>query len=118
MEENAELCKFTREIIEFRKRHPILAGPPDENVSVEWCAESGHTLNPDSKALALVMRPARGEHILVLFNAATITENFKIPAAPGCSWRLALQTSSARPIECCADTGIDIPAVSLAVFVA
>jgi len=96
---NQELFRFARELIAFRKAHPVLSREefytPEE---VSWFNASG--LSPDWSApdpvLSCVIHDAKatGDALCLLANAAEERVEFRIPPPPlGRSWRRVIDTA-------------------------
>ena len=100
VEENADLVRFARTLIEYRKVEPTLrresflqgvARKPGELPDVSWYDLSGETVcwDNDEKTLTCLLRAvgdaeghSSGRHILILFNAEDQNLEFVLPLNP------------------------------------
>ncbi len=123
MEENRDLLRFTREMIRFRQRHPVLrkgsffAGAAHGGISAPDIAWHGHHVNepdwtPSSRSIAMLINgeyagltgDASDNDLYVIFNAAGSDRVFDIPEAPsGKGWRVAVDTAKDSPEEIYSD---------------
>lgn len=115
LETNADLLRFTRELIAFRKRHTALRYPlhPGDRGAGRYLEVTWHgpvAWQPDwsheSRTLAFMLRGANGdvtrrEDVLyVALNMDHRTHSFGLPAAPtGTRWHVAINTGAASPEE-------------------
>jgi glycogen operon protein len=119
VEENAELVRFCRSLIAFRRRQPtvrrtyFLSGQPvdtNELPDVNWFSPLGTAVdwsNGDRAFTCLLTAPGpvedkeqNGRDVLMLFNAAPESHDFLLPAivkARGVRWRLFLDTAADTP---------------------
>ena len=110
----AELHQFIRRAIALRRRHPGLrrvqffhgdrgdGNPPD----IVWFGPNGEAPDWDGgDSLGCLLSGAR-EHtgarhtddtLALLFNAATVPVQFRIPSSEGRAWRIVLSTETKRP---------------------
>jgi glycogen operon protein len=102
LEKHAEIHRFTRGMIAFRRAHAVLRREDfytDEEI--KWFAPIGDT--PDwadqrQKSFACLIRGQSEPDLFILFNADTIPVDFSIPALPsGKIWRLAVDTFRPAP---------------------
>ncbi len=109
---NADMVRFTREMIALRKRHPalrraqFLTGDPatgDRGLpDINW---HGATLSsppwhdPDARVLAFTLAPASPEEdvLHVIMNMADESLQWSLPELPGRSWRRAMDTARVSP---------------------
>jgi isoamylase len=117
MDENRDLLRFTREMIRFRKDHPVLRkgsffngaayngkslpditwhgskpGEPD------WTTESHSIAMLINGAYAELIDGKADNDLYVIFNASGLDSIFEIPGAPsGKPWRIAIDTSKGSP---------------------
>ncbi|OHD71133.1 MAG: glycogen debranching enzyme GlgX [Spirochaetes bacterium RBG_16_49_21] len=117
MQGNKDLWRFTREMIRFRKNHPVLrrenfftgtAGAGKNHPDITW---HGHEIDkpdwgPHSRSIAMLINgeyadiPDRESDadLYLIFNASLISRDYSIPNAPsGGRWRVAIDTSNASP---------------------
>jgi isoamylase len=113
LEENRDLFEFTRAVIEFRRRHPVLRGGhflrgQDYNnkgcPDITWYGVRGVQPNwgKDNRALAFLLCGdyAKGglwkdDHVYVAMNMFWEDRTFNVPPAPhGAKWHLFVNTSS------------------------
>jgi glycogen operon protein len=107
LETHAGLHRFTRLLIAFRMRHPVLrraefyggeGAERDEPPGILWLAPDGGEPDWERAGRALGCRLDGGrddEALLLLFNAATGPQVFLLPQAAG--WRRAVDTSLPSP---------------------
>ncbi|MGD8631150.1 MAG: glycogen debranching protein GlgX [Gammaproteobacteria bacterium] len=111
LETNADMLQFTREIIDFRKRHPCLmharylTGQPREGHWFPDIAWHGEHLNhpawddPDSRVLAFTlgaMEPWE-EDLHVIINMGRRRLQMPLPAIPEGHWYCAIDTARNAP---------------------
>jgi glycogen operon protein len=116
-EQNEDLVRFTREMIRFRKSHPILrrgeffTGSPhggiDEPDLTWYGPDRGTSLwGADCHSIAMLINGryaglsngGNDDDIFCIFNASWKTVTFTLPEAPsGGSWRRAVDTSRESP---------------------
>ncbi len=116
-EKNAELLRFTRLLIQFRRNQPafrrqtFLTGEVVEHTGlpdVSWFNHVGTAINwsnPDLPITCLLSAPKTehdpkntGRDTLILFNPTRASRDFMIPAISRCKrWRLFADTSAAAP---------------------
>ena len=117
LEENNDLFRFTREIIKFRKRYPILRkkryfiGKKVEGFNAHDITWHGvETGNPDwsksSNSIAVLLNGEfiideegnRNPDIYIIFNASKINRYYEIPDSPsGMNWKISVDTSNSSP---------------------
>lgn len=126
VEKHAEIHRFTREWIRFRKRHPALrrarffAGSPRPGrpvADVNWYGADGgpKDWSQDDQTLMCLIdgipaaerETATDHQVLVLFNASTMPHGFVLadggePARP---WRLFCDTSQRTPLDLFSEDG-------------
>ena len=108
LERNHDLFRFARELIAFRKRHPVLREEKFyTDRQIHWFNEEGG--NPDwnglGRTLGCLIVPEQaeaptGNHILcLLFNTDTTEKEFNLPPIPQDmgKWHLALDTALTSP---------------------
>ncbi len=119
LETNSDLHRFTREMIRFRKKHPVLrkenfftglAAPGKAHPDLTWHSSSidEPDWEPDSHAIAMLVNGeyaempegVRDNDLYIIFNASASGSNFSIPDPPsGRGWKVALDTSNAAPSD-------------------
>jgi len=102
LEKHAEIHRFTRGLIAFRRAHPVLRREKFyTDQEIKWFAPNGATANwadQRQKCLACQVLGQTEPDLLLLFNADTRSVDFSIPALPaGKIWLLAVNTSRAAP---------------------
>ncbi len=107
LEAQAGLHRFTRLLIAFRMRHPVLrraefysgeGADRDEPPAILWLAPDGGEPDWERAGRALGCRLDGGrddDELLLLFNAATGPQVFRLPSAA--RWRRAVDTSLPSP---------------------
>ena len=147
VDRNAELVRFVRSLIEFRKSQPTvrrchfltgLANSSTGWADVSWYSSQGTAVDwhaHDQTMICLLAAPAEaedsqglGREVLLLFNANGTTCRFLIPTiAKSKQWRLFIDTSAEFPNDIfpmhdgpkLPSNGIHtLPSKSLAVYVA
>jgi glycogen operon protein len=122
LEQHADIHAFTRDMIAFRKRHPLLC---DESfyseADVTWFDAAGNT--PDwsapSRHLGCCLHPAAHlpDRLCLLFNAADSTLEFRLPANLPGRWQVAVDTSQETLAEPVPLPGRHVPLGSLSLMV-
>ena len=117
MERNRDIQRFTREMIRFRKDHPVLrrqffftgeAAPGASGADITWHGHAVHEpeWGEDSHSIAMLINGDRlyssadesGSDLYIIFNASMIRRHYEIPDAPsGRRWRMAIDTSRPSP---------------------
>jgi isoamylase len=118
VEKNADLVRFTRSLVRFRREQPtvrrtnFLLGMPTgrrEMLDVNWFSSQGATINWDDpldrSLTCLLAAPDQrddplgtGRDVLLLFNAEPEDRPFVLPRiARGARWRLFLDTGAESP---------------------
>jgi len=102
VERNAELVRFVRSVIAFRKRHPVLRAERFYGAEeLVWFGAGGAApdWNGPGAALGCVVAGSLDAPALcLLFNAGTSEATFAPPAPPrGGAWRIAIDTAAPAP---------------------
>jgi len=120
-QKHAEVYRFARQVIAFRKQHPIFyrshffTGSAGDIPDIQWfspdCAEvdwfnARHTLMclihgyHDLHTEGLTAEPYYYNDALLLFNSGPEMRHFQLPHAPfGKEWRLAIDTAAPSPFD-------------------
>jgi glycogen operon protein len=115
-EKHAEVYRFTREIIAFRKRHPIFyrphffSGQHGQTIDIQWfshnCTEpdwasSGETLMVLIDGYAELIGENRSDNdTLIMFNPTPKERAFRLPPAPrGKIWKGIIDTAMRSPFD-------------------
>jgi len=105
-EKNADLVRFTRELIALRNRTPAVCrerflrgGPPGE-ADVQWFGPDGgvpHWTDADARSVGCALGPADADDppVVLLFNAADRPVTFPLPPAPA-RWRWVRVVDTSR----------------------
>lgn len=110
LDRNRDLFEFVRNMIAFRRRHPVLSReefyrPQD----LSWFSASGWMPEWDlDAALGCRVHDAAGgdNELCMLFNPTTHAVNFVLPHAPGGQvWRKAIDTAASSPFDVCEPNG-------------
>ncbi|MFQ5577275.1 MAG: glycogen debranching protein GlgX [Anaerolineae bacterium] len=112
---HAEIFNFTRQVIAFRKRHPIFyrahffTGDSDSVFDIEWFSETGGPPDWDSSPTLAVLIHGRQEpgddphacnDALLMFNNQPQARRFRLPPAPdGKRWLQAIDTAQPPPFD-------------------
>lgn len=117
IERNSDIYRFTREMIRFRKNHPVLrrktfftgaAHDGKQRPDITWHGIRPHEpdWSPDSRAIAILICGEYAEtsdgkpdnDLYIIFNSGRINRKFEIPpAAGGRAWKVALDTANDSP---------------------
>ena len=108
-EENAELLRFCRQLIRFRRSHPILSrpfhprsGPDVLDVSWHGTRAGQPDWSPGSRVLAFLRQGPTGDDrsdaVYVAMNMHSEALGFEVPASPpGQRWHVAVNTGMPSP---------------------
>ena len=99
---NDGLVRFVRELIAFRRSHPVLhAESYYEDDEIEWLDLNGTPPDWSDETAHVLMVHVPGAapaEIVLLFNAASVSHRFALPGAPkGTEWALKADTSETSP---------------------
>jgi glycogen operon protein len=102
LERNRELFRFVREMIAFRRRHPMLSRDEFYELGeVHWLSRQGQPrnwANPTSTLAAHVRSHRAGDgELCLLFNASPETVVFRTPAIEAAHWRVVVDTAAPSP---------------------
>ncbi|MES3628528.1 MAG: glycogen debranching protein GlgX [Longimonas sp.] len=119
-EMHSDIHRFTKEIIAFRKRHPALQRmafyQPEE---VHWIGPDGESPrwdDPSARQLGMQVQQENGTLLMLLFNAADETVDFRIPDPPeDLDWYRAIDTMHDAPKDILAE-GAEEPLNSIAAY--
>lgn len=111
-EANADMLRFTREMIGLRRRHPslqrrqFLKGPaPDaDSADIHWHGDEPGVMvwdDPVSRLLAFTLSPVDPAEptLHVVMNMSEMTHRAVLPTDQTCRWRLAVDTSQPAPAD-------------------
>ena len=99
-EANADILRFFRMMIAFRKRHPMIARSTGWGSDVSWHGAGGNPdLGPNSRSIAYHLRGASSGDVdlFAIFNAYWETISFSLPS--GATWRRVVDTSLDGPLD-------------------
>lgn len=113
---HSDIFRFTRELIAFRKLHPIFyrshffVGQNGNELDIQWLSPNlaepdwggtGHTLMCLINGEREIIGENRSDNdALLLFNNSSETTHFHLPPAPGGkAWRLVLDTAQPTPFD-------------------
>jgi glycogen operon protein len=132
-EEHAEIYRFARKVIAFRKRHPIFYRPHffsgknghGTTIDIQWFSHNTtepEWLEPDTKTLMclidghheLIGENQSDNDVLVMFNAGNEIQHFQLPLAPRRKcWRSIIDTALQPPYDIRDEArAIDLPSQS------
>jgi glycogen operon protein len=103
LERYSEIHRFAREMIAFRRAHPVLRKPDFyTDADIQWFGPQGTAspawADPGRKSFACLIWGGSDADLFLMFNADTAPSDFSIPAAPeNRIWRLAIDTSHQAP---------------------
>ncbi|HVY29000.1 MAG TPA: glycogen debranching protein GlgX [Polyangiaceae bacterium] len=97
LEQNAELFRFARDMLAFRRAHAVLRRDAFYSQrAAHWFAPGGGTpdwFDPGARALALLAEADDGPALLLTFNAGAESQHFVLPPlSPERSWHVAVDT--------------------------
>ncbi|MEO8900689.1 MAG: glycogen debranching protein GlgX, partial [Polyangiaceae bacterium] len=98
LERHQDIYRFTREMIAFRRAHPILSQERFyTEAEMQWFGPNGGAPNwsdPAAKQLACLVHDEHDSGLYLMFNASPDAAEFRVAAPPsGAGWRLAVDTS-------------------------
>ena len=102
LEQQAEITRFTRGLIAFRRDHPILSRERFyTEEEIRWFSPSGglpEWCDPREKQVACLVYEDGAVRLYLMFNAGDDGVNFLLPPAPPeALWRLTVDTSAETP---------------------
>jgi isoamylase len=102
LERHRDIYRFTREMIAFRRAHPILSQEQFyTETEIQWFRPNGELPNwfdSAAKQLACLVHEDKFGALYLMFNAGTEVAAFRLPAVPkSVHWRLAVDTSREAP---------------------
>ena len=102
LEQQAEIARFTRGLIAFRRDHPILSQERFyTEEEIRWFSPSGglpEWCDPREKQVACLVYEDGPGRLYLMFNAGDDGVNFLLPpASPAAPWRLTADTSAETP---------------------
>jgi glycogen operon protein len=104
-EANADILRFFRMMIAFRKHHPMIARSTGWGGDVSWHGTDGDPdLGGNSRSVAFHLRGASAGDvdIFAIFNAHWDTLGFRLPASS--QWKRVVDTSQATPLDIVEET--------------
>ncbi|MCB1645591.1 MAG: glycogen debranching protein GlgX [Pseudomonadales bacterium] len=133
-----ELAEYTRQILSLRKKFRVLqadkyrhhpSDPADD--SIQWLNSDGlqmreeHWHEADNQFLGFLLEQSEGDSsrfLLVVFNAADVGREFRVPVDPACDWTRISDTVDPAikhtPEVIRAGTRLKIEASSVQIFIA
>lgn len=114
LQEHAEVHRFFRRMIEFRKMHPSLCRSRFWRGDVHWYGTGAETdLRPESRTLAICLYGAaeQDDDVYLMINASSVDEVFTIQDGSFGDWMRAIDTGLASPYDIC-ETGEEVPLAS------
>lgn len=111
LQRNRDVFRFFKRMIAFRKAYPSLSRSRFWREDVWWYGASGQPdLSRESRSLAFFVRGAveNDQDLYVMINAGAKTLPFVILEGKADSWRRAMDTSLASPLDIC-DPGDEKP---------
>lgn len=102
LERHQDIARFAREMIAFRRTHPVLSRERFyTEAEVQWFGPDGNVpdwFDPAARQLACRIHEDTGSHLFLMFNAGSEAVGFHVPAAPGgMHWYRAVDTYRAAP---------------------
>ncbi|MEP7208631.1 MAG: glycogen debranching protein GlgX [Casimicrobiaceae bacterium] len=102
---HAELHRFVRAMIAFRRAHPVLAEEQFyTDAEIEWFGPQGVSpdwTDPQARQLACLVHQDGQGALCLLFNAGGEAVDFRLPPlAYGARWHVAVNTALAAPSDC------------------
>jgi isoamylase len=97
LEQHQEIYRFTRDMIAFRRAHPILSQEHFyTDAEIHWFSPQGdlpHWTNPKEQQLAFLIHEDEHRALYLMFNAGAEVSVFHLPPMPvGTRWHLAVDT--------------------------
>jgi glycogen operon protein len=104
LKEHADIFRFARGMIAFRRAHPILSEEHFyTDAEIHWFGSQGGLPNwadPKGKQFACLIQEDEQHALFLMFNAGAEAVDFRLPAAlPGMSWHTAVDTSRNSPLD-------------------
>ncbi|OHD63460.1 MAG: glycogen debranching enzyme GlgX [Spirochaetes bacterium RBG_13_51_14] len=116
-EKNRDIVRFAREMIRFRKNHPVLrkgafftgevqSGKKHPDISWHGHAVGEPDWGPESRSIAMLISGEYAEltdgkadaDLYAIFNASRTGREYDIPESPSCKpWKIAVDTSKHSP---------------------
>ncbi|MEO7773194.1 MAG: glycogen debranching protein GlgX [Steroidobacteraceae bacterium] len=98
LQQHRDIFRFARDMIALRRAHPILAREQFyTDADITWFNPSGGAPDwgdPDARQLACLIHDGIADALYLMFNAATQTSAFQVPASPCAGkWRVAADTN-------------------------
>lgn len=102
LERHRDIHRFTREMIAFRRAHPVLSRERFyTETDIQWFSPDGSTpdwFDPAARQLACLLQEDAGSRLFLMFNAGDGAVEFRVPAAPdGMHWHRVVDTHCAAP---------------------
>ena len=102
LERHAEILRFTRGMIAFRRAHPVLSREQFyTDTEIHWFGPQGGSPNwgdPREKQMACLIHEDERSALYLMFNAGAEAVDFDLPPVlPGTRWHLAVDTSRDAP---------------------
>ena len=102
LKQHREIFRFTREMIAFRRAHPVLSQEQFyTDAEIQWFSPQGgapNWANPQEKQLSCLIHEDKQHALFLMFNAGGDMANFSLPPVlPGTCWHLAVDTSREGP---------------------
>ena len=100
--QHQEMYRFTRDVIVFRRAHPILSTEHFyTDAEIQWFGPHGdspHWADRTAKQVACLIHEDNQRALCLLFNAGVDSADFHLPPTPnGARWHLAVDTSCEAP---------------------
>ncbi len=102
LEQHQEIHRFTRQMIAFRREHPVLSKEQFyTDAEISWFnPQLGLPMwaDPKERQFACLIREDEHNALYLMFNASSESVDFSVPPAPdGAHWRIAVDTCKAAP---------------------
>jgi len=115
LEQHSEIFRFARDIIAFRRAHPVLSEERFyADAEIAWFSPEGRFPNwedPGGKEIACLIHEKGDDRIYLMFNAGNEAKNFTLPKLPSnYRWHLAVDTFRSAPQDSTAASR-DVPPV-------
>jgi glycogen operon protein len=102
LEQHADVFRFTRGMIAFRRAHPMLSKERFyTDAEIQWLGPQGGLPNwaePKEKQVGCLVHEDAQRALCLMFNAGADAVNFRLPAAPPrARWHVAVDTARDAP---------------------
>jgi isoamylase len=102
LDTHADIARFTRGMIAFRRAHPVLSAAQFySDAEVQWSGPDGESpdwAHPEARQLGCLVHEDGDRALFLMFNAGVETIDFVLPPLKlGTAWHLAVDTARDNP---------------------